>query len=54
VELAETILKVHKDLPRAKTPHERETIQRQIAAPVYEMYGLAEDVVRIVEGCESR
>ena len=26
------MLKLHKDLPKAKTPHEQETIQRQIAA----------------------
>ena len=31
-ELVETMLKLHKDLPRAKTPREQESIQRQIAA----------------------
>ena len=32
VELAEAMLKLHKDLPKAKTPHEQESIQRHIAA----------------------
>jgi len=44
------MLKLHKDLPRAKAPHEQESIQRQIASAdkqidtfVYELYGLTED-----------
>jgi hypothetical protein len=28
----ETMLKLHKDLPRAKPPHERESLMRTIAA----------------------
>ena len=32
VGLVETIMKLHKDLPKAKPPHEQESIQRQIAA----------------------
>jgi len=51
------VLKLHKDLPKAKTPHEQESIQRQIAATdkqidelVYDLYGLTEDEIRIVEG----
>jgi len=32
VELVETMMKLRKDLPKAKTPHEQESIQRQIAA----------------------
>jgi hypothetical protein len=55
--MVETILKLHKDLPKAKTPHEQESLQRQIAAAdnqidalVYELYGLSEDEIRIVEG----
>jgi len=54
VGLVETMLK---DLPKAKTPHEQESIQRQIAATdkqidalVYELYGLTEEGIRIVEG----
>jgi len=44
--MVETMLKLHKDLPKAKTPHEQESIQRQIAATgqqidalVYELHG---------------
>ena len=55
--LVGTKLKLHKDSPRAKTPHEQESLQRQIAATdrqiealVYELYGLTEDEIRIVEG----
>jgi hypothetical protein len=51
------LLKLHKDLPKAKTPHEQESLQRQIAATdkaidalVYELYGLTEEEIRIVEG----
>ena len=43
------MLKLHKDLPRAKTPYEAEALQRQIAATdgqtghlIYELYGLTE------------
>jgi hypothetical protein len=56
VELVEMMLKLHKDLPKAKTPHEQESLQRQIAATdkaidalVYELYGLTEAEIRIVE-----
>jgi hypothetical protein len=57
VELVETMLKLHKDLPKAKTPHEQESLQRQFAAadksivaPVYGLYGLTEDEIPIVVG----
>ena len=56
VELVELMLKLHKDLPKAKTPHEQESLQRQIAATdkqidalVYELYGLTGEEIRIVE-----
>ncbi len=46
-----------KRLPEAKTPHEQESLQRQIAATdkqidalVYELYGLTEAEIRVVEG----
>ena len=59
VQLVELMLKLHKDLPKAKTPHEQESLQRQIAATdkqidtlVYELYGLAEDEIRMVGGGE--
>ena len=56
VGLVETMLKLHKDVPKAKTPHEAEALQRQMAATdkqidtfVYELYGLTEDEIRVVE-----
>ena len=57
VRLVDLMLKLHKDLPKAKTPHEQESLKRTIAATdraidalVYELYGLTEDEIRIVEG----
>jgi hypothetical protein len=32
VDLVESMLRLHKDSPRAKTPHEQEFIERTIAA----------------------
>ena len=56
VRSVESMLDLHKQLPKAKTPHEQESIQRQIAATdrvidamVYELYGLTEEKIRIVE-----
>jgi hypothetical protein len=53
----EAMLKLHEDLPKAKTPHEQESLQRQIAATdnqidqlVYELYGLTKEEIEIVEG----
>jgi hypothetical protein len=47
----------HRQLPKAKTPHEQESLKRSIAATdsqidalVYELYGLTKDEIRIVEG----
>ena len=47
---------LHKQLPKAKTPHEQESLQRRIAASdnqsdaqVYELYGLTQEEIRIVE-----
>jgi len=47
----------HTDLPKAKTPHEQESLQRTIAATdnrvdalVYGLYGLTEDEIPIVGG----
>ena len=52
-----TMLKLHKELPKTKTPHEQESLQRTIAATdkqidqlVYELYGLAEEEIEAVEG----
>ena len=57
VGLVDVMLKLHKDLPKAKTPHEQESLQRQTAATdkqldalAYELNGLTEEGVRIVEG----
>jgi len=48
---------LHKQLPKAKTPHEQESLKRtieatdnQIDALVYELYGLTEEEIRIAEG----
>jgi len=49
------MLKLQKNLPKARTPHELESLKRtttadnQIDALVYELYGLTEDEIRIVE-----
>jgi len=60
VELVEGMLHLHKDLAGAKTPNEKETIQRQIAATdaqidqlVYELYGLTPDEIKIVEAATA-
>jgi hypothetical protein len=57
VELVDHMLDLHKKLPTVTTPHERETIQRQIDATdrqidllVYELYELTEEEIGIVEG----
>jgi predicted nucleic acid-binding Zn-ribbon protein len=57
VELVERMLDLHKQLPKAKTPHEQESLQRQMAATdrqidvlVYELYGLTEEEALIVKG----
>jgi len=57
VTLVEKMLALHKQLPAANTAHDREMIQRQIDAAdraidalVYELYGLTEEEIRIVEG----
>jgi type I restriction-modification system DNA methylase subunit len=67
VELVEQMLSLHKQLPAtktagkpaAKTDHEKTVIQRQIEATdkqidqlVYELYGLTEEEIKIVEGKE--
>jgi hypothetical protein len=56
VELVETMLKLHRDLQAAKTSHEKKLIQRQIDATdkqidqlVYELYGLTDEEIRIIE-----
>ena len=50
------ILKLHEKLPAAQTAHDRTVIERQIAAAdrqidmlVYELYGLTDEEIAIVE-----
>jgi hypothetical protein len=50
-------LTLHKNLTSAKTPQEKESMQRQIQSTdggidklVYELYGLTEEEIGIVEG----
>ena len=57
VSLVDKMLDLNEKLKRAKTPHDRELIERQIKATdiqidrlVYELYGLTEDEIRVVEG----
>ncbi len=56
VSLVERMLKLHKDLPNARSS-DKTAIERQIAATdkqidqlVYELYGLTGEEIRIVEG----
>ena len=51
------MLDLHKRLAAAQTPHEGAVLQRQIAGTdaeidglVYELYGLTEEEIAIVEG----
>jgi len=57
VSLVESMHTLHKQLQGARTPHEQTALQRQIEATdrqidalVYELYGLTEEEIRIVEG----
>jgi hypothetical protein len=57
VALVDTMLQLHPRLATARTAHDREMIQRQIDATdqqidalVYQLYGLTDDEIKIVEG----
>lgn len=57
VALVESMLSLHKQLASANTGHEKTALQRQIDATdrqidqlVYELYGLTDEEIRIVEG----
>jgi len=61
VVLVERMLDLHKQIKAAKTPDDKARLQRQIDATdkqidqlVYELYGLTEEEIRIVEGTTSR
>jgi hypothetical protein len=56
--LVTSMLDLNKQLPKTKTDHEKTLIQRQIEATdrqidklVYELYGLTEEEIKIVEKC---
>ena len=60
VSLVDQMLSLHKQLQEARTPHEQTSLQRQIEATdrqidtqVYELYGLTEEEIEIVEGTED-
>jgi type I restriction-modification system DNA methylase subunit len=61
VGLVTSLLDLHEKHPLAKTDHEKTIIQRQIDSTdrridelVYELYGLTEEEIRIVEGVEKQ
>jgi hypothetical protein len=61
VELVNSMLDLHKRLPLAKTDHEKTIIQRQIDSTdrridelVYELYGLTEEEIKIVEDSQDK
>jgi hypothetical protein len=54
--LVERMLSLHKQLPEARTPHEKTALERQIEATdgqidalVNELYGLTEEKIKIVQ-----
>jgi hypothetical protein len=56
VKLVDRMLDLYKKLSKAETPHDREVLQRQIDATdrridrlVYELYGLTEEEIRLIE-----
>jgi predicted type IV restriction endonuclease len=60
VSLVDKMLELHKQLAAAKSTHEKTTIQRQIDATdkqidelVYELYGLTEEEIKIVESASK-
>jgi hypothetical protein len=57
VELVKQMLESYERLPQAKTPNEKESLQRQIDATdkqidqlVYQLYGLTDEEIEMVEG----
>jgi len=61
VKLVEQMLSLNKKLAKLKTPHEKNVIQRQIEATdrqidslVYELYGLTEKEIKIVEEATAK
>ncbi|MBN1818735.1 MAG: N-6 DNA methylase [Sedimentisphaerales bacterium] len=61
VELVESMLQLHKDIQTVRTPEEKRAIERQIAATdqqidrlVYELYGLTDEEIRLVEEATAK
>lgn len=61
VELVNRMLELHKQLPKARTPYEQEVLKGEIAATdrqidllVYELYGLSEEEIKIVEETSNK
>jgi len=59
VQLVEQMLELNRRLPSVRTPQEKTALERQIAATdtqidrlVYDLYGLTEEEIRIVEGAQ--
>ncbi len=59
VSLVDQMLSLNKHLPKIKTDHEKTALQRQIDATdqqidqlVYELYGLTEEEIKIVEAAK--
>jgi hypothetical protein len=57
VKQVETMLELHRQLPAVRTPQEKTALERQLAATdtqidrlVYDLYGLTDDEVAVVEG----
>ncbi|HAB19047.1 MAG TPA: TaqI-like C-terminal specificity domain-containing protein [Verrucomicrobiota bacterium] len=60
VKLVESMLELHRQLPTLRTPQEKTAMERQIAATdsqidrlVYDLYGLTEEEIAIVEGRDA-
>jgi predicted nucleic acid-binding Zn-ribbon protein len=60
VQLVEQMLALHQRLSAAKTPQEKTALERQITAAdtqidrlVYDLYGLTEEEIKIVEGATA-
>jgi len=61
VSLVDRMLSLHKQLQEARTPHDEIALQRQIEATdrqidgrVFELYGLTEEEIGIVEGANEK
>jgi type II restriction/modification system DNA methylase subunit YeeA len=57
ISLVDQMQSLHKKLQEARIPHEQTALQRQIEATdrqidalVYELYGLTEEEIKIIEG----